>query len=307
MISLFNINHHKVDTRKFTNLLHDKIVNEFEQSFAEYVGAKYACSANSASSLLFLALSKLNTTISIPSIIPAAVPNVIINTGNKIEFYDDIEWVGRSYKLHENIIDSAQEVTRNQYKIHGDPFAQMIFSFYPTKPVGSCDGGMVVSDDKDTIDWYRMMTLSGMYFSENNWDRKHIAAGYKMHTTSIQAYIANENLKKLDKKNERLDEISMVYNAAFRYNNISRHLYRVRVNNNSQFVEEMKQCGIVCGIHYEHCHKKPFYGWKGDLPISEKESLETVSLPFHENLADKDINKVIRNVKRLASLKTTGE
>ena len=300
MINLFNINHYEIDTSRFSNLLHDEVVTDFEHKFAEYVGAKHACSANSASSLLFLALSKLNTTISIPSTIPPVVPNVIINSGNKIEFYDNIEWVGRSYRLHENIIDSAHEVTRNQYKSHGDPLAQMIFSFYPTKPVGSCDGGMIVSDDKDAIDWYRMMTLNGMHFSENNWDRTHVAAGYKMHTTSIQAHIANENLKKLDKKNERLDEISMVYNAAFRYNNTSRHLYRVRVNNNKQFIEEMKRCGIVCGIHYEHCHHKPFYGWRGDLPTSEKESLETVSLPFHENLTDQDIREVVKRAKGVA-------
>jgi dTDP-4-amino-4,6-dideoxygalactose transaminase len=302
MINLFDINDYKIDTSKLGNLLHGSIVHEFEGAFAEYVGAKYACSANSASSLLFLSLVNLNTTIRIPSIIPPVVPNVIVNSGNKIEFYYNIEWVGRSYVLHKSIIDSAHEVTRNQYKNYDDPLAQMIFSFYPTKPVGGCDGGMVVSDDKDTVDWYRMMTLNGMRFSENNWDRKHVAAGYKMHATSIQAYIANENLKKLDKKNERLDEISMVYNAAFRYNNTSRHLYRVRVNNNNQFIEEMKRLGVVCGIHYGHCHKKPFYGWKGDLPASEKESLETVSLPFHENLTDQDIREVIKHAKRLANI-----
>jgi len=301
MINLFNINHYEIDTSRFSNLLHDEVVTDFEHKFAEYVGAKHACSANSASSLLFIALSKLNTTISIPSTIPSVVPNVIINSGNKIEFYDDIEWVGKSYRLYENIIDSAQEVTRNQYKKHGDPLAQMIFSFYPTKPVGSCDGGMVVSDDKDTIDWYRMMTLNGMRFSENNWDRQHIAAGYKMHATSIQAYLANENLKKLDKKNERLDEISVVYNTAFGYNNTSRHLYRVRVNNNKKFIEDMKRCGIVCGIHYEHCHNKSFYNWNGGLPTSEKESIKTVSLPFHENLTDQDIEEVIKHTKKLAT------
>ena len=302
MIKLFNVNHYKIDTSRFSNLLHDEVVTDFEHKFAEYVGAKHACSANSASSLLFLALSKLSTTISIPSTIPPVVPNVIINSGNKIEFYDDTEWVGKSYRLHENIIDSAQEVTRNQYKSHGDSLAQMIFSFYPTKPVGSCDGGMVVSDDKDTIDWYRMMTLNGMHFSENNWDRKHVAAGYKMHATSIQAHIANENLKKLDKKNNRLDEIRGHYNDRLGYNNTSRHLYRIRVANNSKFIDMMKQEGIVCGVHYRHCHDKSFYGSTDPLPISERESEQTASLPFHEKLSKNDINEVITNVRKLASI-----
>ena len=60
MIKLFHINNYDINTSRFSNLLHDDVVNEFEQNFADYVGAKYACSANSASSLLFLSLLKLS-------------------------------------------------------------------------------------------------------------------------------------------------------------------------------------------------------------------------------------------------------
>ena len=301
MINLFHVNNYQIDTSKFSNLLHDSIVQEFEHHFAEYVGAKYACSANSASSLLFLALGRFNTTIKIPSIIPPVVPNVIINTGNKISFHDNIDWVGHAYSLHDNIIDSAQAVNKNQYKNLNNPDAQMIFSFYPTKPVGGCDGGMVVSDNKETIDWYRMMTLNGMHFAENNWERKHVAAGYKMHATSIQAYIANENLKKLDKKNARLDEISSVYNRCFGYNNTSRHLYRIKAKDNANFIRHMKKHGVVCGIHYDTCHQKPFYGWDGSLMLSESESTTTVSIPFHENLSDEQVKYVLDSVSKVTA------
>ena len=56
MINLFNINNHIIDTSKFSNLLHDSIVEDFENSIASYVGAKYAVSFNSATSAIFLAL-----------------------------------------------------------------------------------------------------------------------------------------------------------------------------------------------------------------------------------------------------------
>ena len=304
MINLFNINHYKIDTSRFTNQLHDKIVTDFENNFAKYVGAKYACSANSASSLLFLALKDLNTKVRIPSIMPAAVPNVILNTNNEIEFYDNIEWVGNYYKLYGSIFDSAQEVSKNQYKDLNNNDATMIFSFYPTKPIGSCDGGMIVSDNKDKIDYYKVMTLNGMYYSENNWDRKQVAVGYKMHMSSIQAYIANENLKKLDAKNSRLDEISSLYNKKLGYNNKSRHLYRIRVRNNKHFISEMKKNEIFCGIHYEACHKNPCFIKKTEqyLPVSEEESLRTISLPFHENLSDMDVDKIIKTVLTLKRL-----
>ena len=129
-----------------------------------------------------------------------------------------------------------------------------------------------------------------------------------MHSTSIQAYIANENLKKLDAKNERLEEISTIYNNHFGLNNRSKHLYRINVENNKVFVAEMKKHNIICGIHYECCHNHKSYKrtnrshktWMGNsLPLSHKESTTTVSLPFHEALTDKDIEEVIKTVEKL--------
>ena len=298
MINLFNINNYLVDTSSFNNLLHGDIVCEFEQAFAEYVGAKHACFANSASSLLFLSLLKYNTTIRLPSTIPPVVPNVVINTGNRVQFYNDINWVGCAYHLHENIFDSAQEVRKNQYGDYANDDALVIFSFYPTKPVGGCDGGMIVSNNKIAIDWYRMMVLNGMNHSDNNWERKQIDAGYKMHGNSIQAYVANENLKKLNYKNERLDEVRDLYNKQLGYENTSRHLYRIRVKDNAVFIQMMKKEGIVCGIHYEHCHEKSFYGECWDLAVSKKESKQTVSIPYHESLTKQEVNKVVNYVNK---------
>tara|TARA_R110000823_G_scaffold7357_2_gene26907 strand:+ start:425 stop:1360 length:936 start_codon:yes stop_codon:yes gene_type:complete len=306
MIKLFNINNYQIDTAKLGNLLHGEIVEEFEQAFAEYVGAKYACFANSASSLIYLSLKGLNSTIKIPSIIPLVIPNVIINSGNNIEFYDDIDWVGSAYKLHDGIWDSAQQVTRNQYKDLANPDDVMIFSFYPTKPIGSCDGGMVVGDNKDKIDHYRTMALNGTKMNEDNWNREHVAMGYKMHGNSLQAYMANENLKKLDEKNSILEEIRLAYNDALGYNNTSNHLYRVRVKDNRSFLDNMKDQGIQCGIHYaafhkhpltNHCHLYLHYRNRQPLKKSELEEQQTVSIPFHEQLKNKEIEHIIENIK----------
>jgi UDP-4-amino-4,6-dideoxy-L-N-acetyl-beta-L-altrosamine transaminase len=314
MIDLFHIPNYRIDTSKFSNLLHDNIVTEFEQEFAEYVGAKYACSANSASSLLYLSLAGGRDSVRIPSTIPPVVPNVICNSENFIDYYDDIDWVGHYYKLHTrkydngesiNIYDSAQQVTRNQFKyIH--PGDVMIFSFYPTKPVGSCDGGMIVSDDKEIIEWYKVMTMNGTQSNEyNNWERTTVRSGYKFHANSIQMGIASNNLRKLDAKNERLDEVKDVYNKAFGLSNTSRHLYRIRVKDNIEFIKQMKEQGIVCGIHYKCCHLLQCHGVhynKGSLPLSEQEEKQTVSIPFHEKLTSYELEKVIINVKKLASV-----
>jgi dTDP-4-amino-4,6-dideoxygalactose transaminase len=304
MIKLFNINNYEVDTSKFSNLLHSNIVNEFEAKFAEYVGAKYACSANSASSLLTLSVLKSQPDfVSIPSIIPPVVPNILVNTNTAINFTDDISWVGHSYPFHTNVIDSAQEVTKDQCRNMKNYI--VIYSFYPTKPVGSCDGGMVVSDSKETIDWFRSMTMNG-----RDADGNHIMSGFKFHSNSVQMYLANKNLNKLDEKNEILDYIRETYNKKLGYENTSRHLYRINVRNNKKFVDAMKKHGIICGIHYEACHHMPHFANAAvcgnsdfsNLINSEEESSRTVSIPFHEKLTMEDVRRVIKYVYKLASL-----
>lgn len=303
MINLFNIPSHQINTQNLKHLLCDPIVFKFECEFADYVGAKYACFANSASSLIFLSLLDLNKTIRIPSIMPPVVPNAILNSGNQLEFYDDTEWVGGMYKLHDGIWDSAQEVTRNQFKIAKDNDV-MIFSFYPTKPIGGCDGGMVVSNNRYIIENYRTMVNNGCTIG-SSWNVEQKRVGYKMHGNSIQALIAYNNFKNLDQKNKILNEIRAEYNDKLNCANTSLHLYKIRVDNNKEFLQEMKYKGIQCGIHYGACHNNPIFRnrHKSDaLPKSELEEKQTISIPFHENLTNKDVDKVIKNVKKLRKI-----
>ena len=169
MIQLFNVNNNIIDTSKFSNLLHDEIVDIFEETIAEYVGAKYACSVNSATNAIFLSLLNKNITVDLPSMIPPVVANAIITSGNKINFIDDVDWVGHSYILHQfddyKIVDSAQKLEKNQFRKECNPNDILIFSFYPTKPLGGCDGGMIVTDDYKKYRWFKEAVLNGMSYA----------------------------------------------------------------------------------------------------------------------------------------------
>ena len=114
--------------------------------------------------------------------------------------------------------------------------------------------------------------------------------------------MANENLKKLNYKNERLDEIRDLYNKQLGCENTSRHLYRIRVKDNATFIQMMKKEGIVCGIHYKHCHEQSFYGDCRNLVASKKESKQTVSIPYHENLTTEEKQKIIKTVLKFKEL-----
>jgi dTDP-4-amino-4,6-dideoxygalactose transaminase len=303
MIQLFNIPNYTIDTSKFSHYLHGSIVDEFEKNFLEYVGAKYACSVNSATNAIFLMFLNKNVTVNVPSLIPPVVLNAIITSGNKINFTDDVDWIGGSYMLHQfedyKIIDSAQRVDKNQFATEADDNDLMFFSFYPTKPIGSSDGGIIVSNDKEKIDYLRTLSFNGMTFSTNNWERKVVMPGYKFYLNSIQAYIANENLKVLDDKKSRLKEIRDIYNKELGYTNTSDHLYRIDIKNRDQFMNYMKDKGIVCGIHYDTQHTNTVFNnhTKFYCPKSESVSNHTVSIPFHENLSNIDIKLVCDSVR----------
>lgn len=302
MINLFHINNHTIDTGDYSNLLHDKIVTKFEQTIADYVGAKYAVSFNSATSAIFLALIGKDTTIKVPSMIPPVVLNAIITSGNKYKFTDNVDWVGDSYLLHDfgdyKIIDSAQKLDKNQFTKECNPNDLMVFSFYPTKPVGTCDGGIIVSDDLGKINALKEMALNGMSYAQNNWDRKIKFPGYKMYMNSIQCDIALRNFDLYESKLENIKRVSEIYNKELGYNNTSNHLYRIDVSDRPRFIEYMTANKISCGIHYEAAHLNEVYALSNtDCPMSVEKSKTTVSIPFNEILTDDEIMFIINVIK----------
>jgi len=177
----------------------------------------------------------------------------------------------------------------------------MIFSFYPTKPIGSMDGGMIVSNDWDKIQWFKEAAMNGMSYATNNWDRSIKFPGYKMYMNSMQCYIALQNLKKLDAKKSRLKEIRDIYNKELSYTNASDHLYRIEVANNKSFIKKLREMNIVAGIHYKAMHCEPTYmsNSSDNCPLSETIQHHTASIPFNENLTDEDVIHVINSIKNV--------
>lgn len=304
-IELFNIPNYQVDTSKYSNLLHDNVVKQLEEKFAEYVGAEHAVALNSATSALFLICSLYKLTsrgetkvISLPSLIPQVVPNAVINAGCEVNFIDYAEWVGHSYLFTTvkdiRIIDSAQEVYEGQFKQYNSNDI-IIYSFYPTKPVGSCDGGVVVSNDRIFIDEIRRLAYNG-------WDsigsRSCKTIGHKMYANSIQADFALKSLLRLNEKKEKLASIREYYNKEFGLHNTSEHLYRVRVMDNVACAKNAHVEGIVCGIHYLAAHKNPIYRSNKQLQNSEKDSKEMISIPYHEKLTLSELQKVVKFVNK---------
>jgi len=175
----------------------------------------------------------------------------------------------------------------------------MIFSFYPTKPLGGSDGGMIVTDDYKKYKWFKEAVLNGMTYANNNWERGIDFPGYKMYMNSIQAQILLNNFKYFDTKMRSLGNLIDIYNREFGYENTSKHLYRIEVLDNETFIKNMKRAGIICGIHHSALHLNSIYSRDKnfDCPKSEKLQRRTVSLPMNEKLTFNETEYIIDKVK----------
>ena len=316
MINLFEFNNYKIDTKKLDHLLHGSAVRKLEEQICEYVGAKYCASFCSASFIIELMFSRpefINdeTSLDIPSMIPPVVPNALHHAGMEIYLNDDVDWVGHSYVLWQEfggerkIIDSAQQIDRNQFSDNCNDDDYMIFSLYPTKPLSSLDGGLVVSNNKEGIELLSSLGFYGMKREIDSWSREPIRYGHKTYLPTIQAEMALENLRFLDERHEKIDYIRNYYNKNLGLKNTSRHLYRIRVDNNQDAIKWFKEQGIITGVHYKPIHQIELYNhyeWDWhlryhDIPKVNNHGETTLSIPFHHKLQDNDIEYIVEKVQ----------
>lgn len=320
MIPLFKIYEPIIDYKPFTHNLHGQLVTEFENAFAQYMGVKYAIGINSCTSAIYLVLKwchghyKTCSSANIPAMVPPVVANSLYHSDTDICLVDDIKWIGSHYYLKKDsvfaVIDSAHEVDKNKIEEFNSAVKQRIapenrwcamYSFYPTKPVGGIDGGMVITNNEALNNWLRIAIMNGTSQGDS-WERQVDFPGWKYYMSTGQAYAAYQQFGRLGQKKKTLKKIRDYYNKKLGYDNSSDHLYRIVVTNNVKFIDAMKLEDVQCGIHYRCIHREPAY--KGHLincegmGKSERAQNQTVSIPFHEDLTRKELNYIIKKVKK---------
>lgn len=281
-------------------------VFQFEKEFARYVGAKYVVAVNSCTSALFLSLlwdkKKLGIKeVWIPSMTVPLVANAVLQAGLKLNFNDNTYWVGSSYSIgNSTVVDSAHEIQKGSVK--GLPIGTKVcYSFYPTKTIGSADGGAIATNDKDFADWARQASLYGRTQTtkrQSSWDYDITMLGYKMNWNNLQADIAREQLSRIDTTIAWLRVLVSFYNLALYEINSSLYLYRINVENRDKFIKYMAKNGVECGVHFKPLHlMRPFGNIEIDNPTAVRREYErTVSLPLYSSLNIKEVSYICKLV-----------
>src|SRR2546425_3545056 len=176
------------------------------------------------------------------------------------------------------------------------------FSFYPSKNLGACgEGGMVTARDPGALALVRRLRDHGQAARY-----QHDVIGYNGRLDALQAAILRVKLRALDAANAQRRKIALSYEEAL--GDIPSvvlprhpahvlpvwHLYVIQVPERNRVRERLTAAGVETGLHYPtpvHLQRAyRFLGYQpGDFPISEQLAETILSLPFHPELGEAQI------------------
>jgi len=275
-----------------------RAVLDFEDAFAEYVGADHAVAVDSCTSALFLSLKYFQPErATIPSVTFCSVANAILHSGTELNFNDEIA-VGYSYELgFSGIWDSAHEVKRRDDWVG---LSAVCYSFYPTKPVGGLGGGMIATNNDGFADWARQARNHGSDRREYESAHSVKFAGWKMQMNELQAAIGLEQLKGLPERDAIMRDIRDEYTRhgiASRMD--SQHVFAILSNDRVALEQALDDRDIQHSIHFQPLHLQPAYAdyARRSYPYSELWGKQELSLPFHDALRLDDIETIANTLK----------
>lgn len=197
-----------------------------------------------------------------------------------------------------------------------------IFSFYPNKQITTGEGGMIMTNNAKIAEICQSLRNQGRDLIKEEWNRLlHPRVGYNYKMPEICAAMGVAQFKRIREIITRRENVAKLYNQKLK--NISEielpymspevkmswFVYVIRLKKDCEkkkrdkILLSLKKEGIGCSNYFPSIHLQPPYkkmfGYKtGDFPTSENVSRRTIALPFYNNLPEKDIDYVIKALKK---------
>jgi perosamine synthetase len=235
--------------------------------------------------------------------------------------WDTLKKISRKYKIF--LIEDSAEALGSEYKRKkcGSFGDAAIFSFYPNKQITTGEGGMILTNNKRIADLCQSMANQGRKIKGGKW-LEHIQLGYNYRMPEVCAAIGIAQLNRINEILKKREMVARMYNEKLKdfaeveipyiapNVKISWFVYVIKLSkryskkNRDRVIKEMEKRGIQCSNYFQSIHLQPFYrkmfGYKiGDFPIAESVSQRTIALPFYNNLKEREINYVVKNLKEI--------
>ena len=213
---------------------------------------------------------------------------------------------------------------------HGRPIGShghlTAFSFYATKNLTTCEGGMLTGDP-ELVARAKTLSLHGLsrdaaqrYERGGSWRYEILAPGFKYNMTDLAAGIGLAQLRKLPAFQVRRRAIVDRYDRAFAGLDTLRtpverpgcrsalHLYPIRLElerlsiDRDEVIRRLDVAGVGTSVHFIPIHLHPFYRDKygfapDDFPVAHDAFRRLISLPLNSGMQDEDVAHVIGAVR----------
>jgi len=248
----------------------------------------------------------------------SAYPKALIVKSEELSEKEKFEIINQKsdHKEYQNEI-SRKEKNWRKVGTFGDCG---VFAFYPNKQITTGEGGMIVTDDENTLKLCRSMRNQGR--SEDGAWLQHKRLGFNYRISDINCALGIAQLERINEILIKREEVAKLYNKKLKEieglitpqpeenKKISWFVYVVRLSdkysleNRDLIINKLKEKGISCSNYFSPIHLQPFYKKmfrykKGDFPITEKIAERTIALPFYNNLKEEQVDYVCENLKKI--------
>ena len=204
------------------------------------------------------------------------------------------------------------------------------FSFHPTKPITSGEGGALVTKSQDIAARAHLLAFHGVTRGAHaratgTTDYEVVELGFKYNMLDLQAAIGLHQLAKADELRRRRAAIAILYqqllgdldgdllwlppDAPEGWTH-SWHLYVIKLNldrltlDRTAFRAALRERNIGTGLHYLSLHVQPFYARElgcrpEDCPEAAWASERVVSLPLFADMTEADAADVAEAVREV--------
>jgi aminotransferase EvaB len=230
-----------------------------------------------------------------------------VHWGGKICDMKEIMKISKKYSIPV-IEDSCHAILAKRYGKFAGNFGKMgCFSLHPLKNLNVWgDGGYIVV--KNYKDFKRLSLMRNHGLVGRN---KNLLFGYNSRLDTVQAVVANHLLKKLKYiTKKRINNSLYLDRGLKKFKNLELikrepnsievfHLYCLRVKSNKKYIlNQLIKNGIDVKVHYPvPMHLQPAAKYLrhkvGHFPNTELIAKETISLPVHEFITKKNLDKII--------------
>jgi perosamine synthetase len=303
------------------NLVQGKLVQRFEEEFAEISGAKYAVAMCNGTISLTLMLKAFNVNTVVTNPLSFVATRNAIRHARHEPYFSDVDYetgnlLQRDYKhkllmpvdLH-GIRDplkggETNYILRDSSQAHGQQLqptdTAMSFSFHASKNATSGEGGMIVTDNESLVEELRLLRNHGTDEEKGFF----LPGAYNARMTDLQAAVGIGSIRQLKETN-----ITRTSNAAYYDQNLNKikslklpakqdiyHHYILRHDKADEIVKILREKEIDARKYYKKLINYDLD--RTDYPLSNAQKIcdESFAIPVHQHLTDQEKEFILETV-----------